>query len=476
MWARARYARPGRGRRGLACAVAAAVLTIGACARPAAPPGGPGDGLPPVVAAVEPDTFAVVEPGDQTLRLRFNERISRNTSQGTLASAVTVSPRTGEVSVSHDRMGLDISLEGGLQPGLVYRVAVAPVLEDMFNNPMAVPFEWVFSTGGEINPNVIFGQVWDATTGEPVEAAVVEVRRAALAEAAADTFPYVTSTDSLGIFVLRYLPVGALDIRAWQDLNRDQEVELTEPVWRQRQQIGSTDTLRVSHVPLLAGDTTWAEAVSAEVLDSLTIRVEFDDFLDPGAPIQEVSASLAPAVDSIGEPLEASVGAPTIEVLRLFHEAEFAQWADSVAGAETEARDAELEVGAAADDPPVADSAVAADTVLADTLTVESTPPDSIPPDSLAAEQQPEPAPRPRSPDEFAISAALDLLPNGRPIPQQTLVVRLAAPLPRGVPYDLTLTGVINLVQRAGGGGVVRIALEEIEPEDPPPVEAEIGR
>lgn len=446
------------------------LLGSGACARPGAPPGGPGDRLPPVVAEVEPDTFAVVDPGDRTLRVRFNERISETPSRGTLEDAVTVSPRTGEISVSHDRRGLDIEVDGGLRPGLVYRVALEPVLEDMFDNPMAVPFEWVFTTGGEVRPNAVYGQVWDATTGEPVEGAPVEVR--SLEPAATDTFPYVATTDTLGIFTLRYLPTGALELRVWEDLNGDGSPELLEPSRTARLELGAVDTVPLPNLPLLAGDTTAAELVSAEILDSLTLRVEFDDFVDPVSPIDEVQASLAPATDSSGAVLEAAEGSTPPAVARLFHEAAFATWADSLAEATEEARQVEDVADPAEGETP--------DTALVDTVPPDAPPPDTVPPDTLpaapgdtvsggavgdSATAEPEPAPRPREPTDFALEEALDLLPDGRPLPQRSFVIRLAEPLPRGVPFDLTVLGVINLGQRAGGGGVRRIELE------PPPAE-----
>jgi len=103
-----------------------------------------------VVESVEPEPFSTIEPGDRTLRVRYNERISERPTRGSLEDVVTVSPRTGEVGVSHDREGLDIEVEGGVREGLVYRITIAPTLEDMFDNPMAVPFEWVFSTGDSI--------------------------------------------------------------------------------------------------------------------------------------------------------------------------------------------------------------------------------------------------------------------------------------------------------------------------------------
>lgn len=405
--------------------------------------------MPPVVAEVVPDTFAVVEAGDRTLRLRFNERISERPDRGSLADAVTVSPRTGDVRVSHHRFGLDIELDGGLQPDLVYRVAVSPTLNDMFGNRMAVPFEWIFTTGGEVRPNAVVGQVWDATSGAPIEGALIEARRAAGIEASTDTFPYVASTDAAGIFAVRYLPDGAIDVRVWQDINGNGEVELLEPVWRQQIRVGFADTLIIAHAPLLAGDSTVASAVSAEVLDSLTVRVNFDDFLDPTAPSEGIRAVVTPALDSVGEPLQPAEETPIPEVARVFHEAEFAAWADST---EDALRDD------AAPEPDVVE-----------TPPGDSVVPDSLPPDSASAEPAGVTDDRPevrRSPTGFVITGALDLLPNGLPVPQRSIVVRLATPLARGIAFEVTVSQVTNLAQRAGGGGVARIELEPIDPAE----------
>jgi hypothetical protein len=426
-----------------------------------------------VVESVEPEPFSTIEPGDRTLRVRFNERISERPVRGSLADAVTISPRTGEVRVSHDREGLDVELEGGFRDGLVYRVTVAASLNDMFGNPMAVPFEWVFSTGDSIRPNAVIGQVWDATTGEGVPDAAIELRRVGVdGSQPADTFAYFARADSIGIFALRYLPTGPVELRALQDLDGDGEVDFGEPVRRQGLQLAASDTVTLPNLPLLAADTTWAVLEDVEILDSLTLRLEFDDFLDPTTPIDEVLVTLTPAVDSTGAVVEAAQGAVALPVERVFHEADFAVWADSLA----EARDSlEAELAQAASDTavvPLPDAAVS-DSTLPDLVPPDTLVQDALPPDTLAAEPaaetQQEGAARPVTPDQYARNQALDLLPNGALVPQATLVIRLAEPLPAGVPFDLLVERVINLSQLPGGGGSLTIEREPPEPEEPPP-------
>jgi len=405
---------------------------MAACARPGAPPGGPTDLRPPVVVSVDPDTFAVVEPGGRTLRVRFNERISERPIRGTLNSAVRVAPSGGEVRVEHERDGISITLVGGFQPGRVYSVSIEPVLQDMFQNRMAVPFEWVFSTGGEFQPNAFAGAAWDAVTGAPVEAATVQLSPIGPDGQPLDSIPWTTGTDTAGVFALRYLPAGPLDVLIWQDQNGNDEADLLEPRFQTRSQIAAADTVFLPNVPLLAIDTTAARLVRAEVLDSLTLRIAFDDYLDPAVPPDEFLSSLTIPPDSVAPELDFS-GVTIPGVARQFHEFQFAEWLDSIAEVEP---------------PPVQDPDTGS--VVPDSSGIPGTPGDAV----AATRAVPSAALRP-------LADALDLLPDGRPKPQTSFVVRLAAPLPVEIPLQLQLSGVINLGQRAGGGGstvVVRAA------------------
>ena len=149
--------------------VALASAAAAACARPGAPGGGPPDQRPPVVIATVPAPGAFVESLDFAIDLRFSERISERVARGTLDEAVLLSPRTGAVRVNHKSDALEVSVEGGLRPDLVYRLTVLPVLVDLFGNRMSEPFELAFSTGPELIENAIAGQVLDRITGRTVQ-------------------------------------------------------------------------------------------------------------------------------------------------------------------------------------------------------------------------------------------------------------------------------------------------------------------
>src|SRR5690606_10957992 len=129
----------------------------------------------------------------------------------------------------------------------------------------------------------------------------------------ADSLAHVGVTDSDGIYALRYLPGGAYQLRAFEDVNRDYALDRNEPRGLADFDVAAGDTAFVD-VSVRTPDTMAAVLGSAQALDSVTVVLSFDDFLDPAAPIDSVEVSLAS--DSVAAP----------GVVRLFHEAGYAAW------------------------------------------------------------------------------------------------------------------------------------------------------
>ena len=280
--------------------LALVVLGLAACANQGAPPGGEQDRLPPQVVETVPDTFAVVEPFTGAIRIKFNERISERVSGGDLDRAVQVSPRTGDVRVKHRRDGLEISVAGGFEAGLVYRVTVLPVVTDMFQNSMREAFEFVFSTGPQPLPSVLAGIVDDRITGATTQGISV----IAIEADDEDGAQHVAETDSAGIYALRYLPAGTYRIQAFEDVNRNHEADRQEPRGEVVQTLVVFDTV-LAQISILPPDTTEAVLASIEVVDSATMRIVFDDYLDPDSSVSAVGVILArgdgaaPRADSV---------------------------------------------------------------------------------------------------------------------------------------------------------------------------------
>jgi regulator of extracellular matrix RemA (YlzA/DUF370 family) len=442
----------------------AAIGLVGACAQQGSPPGGPEDRRPPVVIATEPDTFATVEDFRGPIKFIFDERISERVDGGSLDDAVLLSPRTGALRIKHDRRSLVIEVDGGFQPGLVYRVTLLPVVRDLFSNQMKDPFELVFSTGGEMVPTTVAGLVWDRITGEGVDGIQVWA-----VPTEGDGPVHIARTDTAGIYAFRFLPAARFELEAFQDRNRNDSIDATELQGRRRFLIGDGDTLYLN-LSVLQPDTSAARITKATALDSVTVLVEVDDFLDPTIPLAGVGVTLsreegdAPAVRSI------------------LHEHEYQAYVDEVADSfarldslEAIAAKATADSLAAVADSQAAaaDSVSAADTLTAaDSLAVVAA--DSLAPADTALIELPvrAPAPRRRLPVGLEVREGRPARPatasgdrpgprdpSGNPLPSRRLVILLDQPLEPNVAYQMKMTGVRNLSAVPLGGGESAVVL-----------------
>lgn len=477
--------------------VAACALVAVACGRRDIPSGGPEDRFPPFVVETMPDTFATIEPGDLSIRFRFSERISERPSGGRLRDAVVVSPEVGDLRVKHRRHGLEVGAGEGFLPDRVYRVTLLPVIRDMFGNALVDPFDLVFSTGGEMIPNVVAGMVEDRVTGD----AVPEVRVAARFSLEDDTLVHWNFSDTAGVFSLRYVPVGPFELWAWQDRNRDGELGEREPQSQLHPgEIREALDTALAVLTLVEPDTTPARLAKVEINDSVTLAIEIDDYIEPelaeGTIVGELvvvgfdTTGVASEADSVPED-----EAPAISVeLEVTDTTEEAISPDDLGEPDPVGADS-LAVAAEADTVPVR-----APPELGDTLALRifqeneyevwnERREDSIArareleelaeADSVGAEvgedategrgagvRQRERGRVPEEPADSAPDFARTL--SGLLIPHNSLVGVLEEPLAYGVLYELTLGGIVNIAGLGGGGGVDTILWEwpDVEEED----------
>ena len=402
--------------------VAASTALTAACARQSAPSGGPVDRRPPVIVGVEPDTFARIQAGSGSIRIRFDEAISENPATGTLDQAVQVSPRTGAVRVSHRGDALEVKIDGGFVPGVVYRVTVLPVIRDRFQNGLLDPFEWVFSTGPDFEPNALAGEVWDRVTGEPVPSMDVF----AIGD---DSVRYAAKSDSLGLFVMRYLPGAEYRLESFDDRNLNGVADPFEVQGSgNRVVLGATDTLFTSFW-VMVPDTTAPQVARGEKIDSTTLRLVFDDPLDPEQSLEGLVRGMYR--DSGNTP----------GVVRALHEWQYDLWADSVALSRAETTAAEAAVAAAAAGTP--DPPAVADTTAG-----------IAPPSAAAGGRAPEPTPE------------LEFLPDGQRIPETSVVLLLRGPIEGGALYTVLLGPVANIsnIVRPESEGVFRLPADPRRP------------
>jgi hypothetical protein len=358
------------------------------------------------------------------VRFLFDERISESVTGGSLNDAVTVSPSTGAVRVRHARTSLSVEVEGGFRPGLVYRVTLLPVIRDMFGNQLRDPFELVFSTGGEAPPTALAGQVWSRINGQSTRGALVRA-------VGADSIVYVARSDDAGIYTFRYLPEGEYLITAFEDVDRDRELDAREPQGSVSSRIATGDTLLID-VPTLPTDTTPAIAVGATALDSVTVALELDDYLDESAPAAEVTVTLE------------REGGSAPGASRSFHEREYAAYVLQVSDslARLDSIDAAAQPAAPPPAPDSAGAAAGAGAAAAGRA-------------GQGAPNRPRGRPRPPSlPGSVSERGT-----SARPLPARRIVTLLEEPLEADVDYQLRVGGVVNINGVRDGGGEVTLRL-----------------
>jgi hypothetical protein len=250
-------------------------LLLGGCARTSGEIGGEVPESRLVVVDTEPEPFSTVEPFDGSVRIRFQRGLSERPVQGSPVDAVLVSPQSGPIEVTADGDGLEIAMDGGFQEETVYRITVLPRFRDRYDNGMTGPFDLIFSTGPELEPNYLAGIVTDRVSGQGRDGARVDLVPVEGGPTSS------TLSDSTGVYALPHLPSGRYVVVAYQDQNRNREPDYAEAQATFEIGMNRGDTLVVPELALLAPDSTAAVLESVTVQDSLTLRVTFDDDLDP---------------------------------------------------------------------------------------------------------------------------------------------------------------------------------------------------
>ena len=267
----------------------AAVISV-SCARALPPPGGEQDVLPPRLITTEPAALSVVPPNTNPVVFRFDERLTeRNFSE----ALVTVSPLDSSLRVERSRNEVRVSIDGGWRADRVYRIVLLPGVGDLFGNRREEPAELVFSTGPPVTETAIYGMVLDRITQRPAPRAVVRAARRA------DSVVYMGVGDAEGFYALRHLPYGVYDVYAFSDQNNNRRRDWLEPVDSGRVvTLGAGADTTGIFFRVLSPDTTPARVTEATVVDSVTLRLRTDDYLEAATALATTTVEVLSLPDS----------------------------------------------------------------------------------------------------------------------------------------------------------------------------------
>lgn len=392
--------RPGRQAQVARLLVAAGWLAalIGACANQEDPPGGPPDVAPPHVVRVQPESGTIVPNLEDDAVIRFDEVIEEMPQ--TLSRQVLLSPVAGGVRVQWHRTNITVRPREGWKRR-VYRLELLPGITDLRRNKLDTGQVVLFSTGPEIGRARIGGIALAWPEQRILPNALIE------AVPLPDSAGYLTLADSGGQFNLEGLTPGRYIVYAVQDANNDRRRSLREPYDSTQVTVDSSTNVAMY---TFVHDTVPPRLRAATALDTLAIRVEFTQPLDPAQPLDSAQVSLRELPDSTPVPIAAIV--PQRQY-------------DSVTAAARQRGDS----AARKDTAAVRDSAARA----------------QQPPAPGRAGAQPEREPRVRV-DTALVRRLLAL----RPVPSDRLVLTVRRGLKPETRYVLQVIGPVNLIGKQG--------------------------
>lgn len=366
-----------------------------ACAREEMPPGTGPDFEAPVVVEMFPAHGSSVPDIDGHAYVKFDEPLGDPRS---LARQIETSP-AWLYEIKAGRSDVRIRPLDGWRPGVVYTFRIPPGLRDLVRNQTREPIEVLFTTGAEFVDSRTTGAVWDRETVRKARDILVHV-------VGGDSVPYSAVTDTGGSFALAGLPTGDYWAFAFQDQNRNRTLEREfEPHDSSRVNLSDSALVAELELWLTAPDSTAPLLALAQARDSLTLRLEFDDLLEPDVPLADAAVRVSDAVTGEEWPvMEFVVG-------------DLAATVDSVAAGE------EPETGRQPTDAERAE---------------EPARPEPVPVE----------APPLRSPSDSGAVAPPEEV---RSRPQRFASVRLGRPFAAGS-YRVSARGFVNLRGLAGGG------------------------
>lgn len=193
------------------------------CANLTMPTGGPKDNNPPEIIESTPANYSA-NFSDNKISVSFNEYIQLKSANQKL---IISPPMAEQPKLLTKGKTLSILFEGDLMENTTYTLDFFNSVADLNEGNAESNFQFVFSTGTQIDSFKVKGSVVDAYTLEKQKEIYVE-----LYENLSDTAPlkqkpvYVTKTNDQGEFSIKYLKKGNYKIYALSDVNNNMKFDL----------------------------------------------------------------------------------------------------------------------------------------------------------------------------------------------------------------------------------------------------------
>ncbi len=206
------------------------LLLLASCARQGYPTGGPKDETPPVALAAQPANESRHFSGRQ-FYIPFDEYVVlKNATENVLVSP----PLKNKPEYTTKGRGILVKINDTLLPNTTYLFQFKEAIADFNEGNLLPSYEYVFSTGADMDTLMLAGRVLDGRSGKPwkEQVSVLAYRQE---QCATDTVAchmqpaYITRADKEGHFAFHYLPAGRYRLVALEDKNRNLRLDADDP-------------------------------------------------------------------------------------------------------------------------------------------------------------------------------------------------------------------------------------------------------
>ncbi len=185
------------------------LMGVYSCANIIPPTGGPRDSLPPVLVKATPKDSSV-HFNENKITLQFNEYVTVENAQDN----VIIWPNPVKPPVIESKLSVvTIKLKDSLEPNTTYTINFGRGLKDVNEGNTDSSFHYAFTTGNQLDHNVIKGKVLLAETGK-IDTTLLVVLHTNLTDSSIVKNPprYYTKLDSKGNFRFYNLPTDTFNV------------------------------------------------------------------------------------------------------------------------------------------------------------------------------------------------------------------------------------------------------------------------
>ncbi len=253
-----------------------ALCALYGCAQKGSLTGGDKDQTPPKMVNANPTNFTT-NVNKREIEIEFNEYIELQNKRDN----ILINPPIENYEISGKRKTVKISIQDSLKENTTYNIQFGESIVDLTEGNSVSNFQYVFSTGDELDSLKLRGKVVDAFSLDSIPESKVLIYQDFSDSALSKRRPYYyTKTNKKGTFRFNHLKTGKYQVYALKDLNGNLQYDGGEKVaFHPEPLYVSTDTV-INRLLMFEQLLESPAVVNAKMISRGKVALTFNQKLD----------------------------------------------------------------------------------------------------------------------------------------------------------------------------------------------------